>query len=754
MLKDFTPRPYQSSIFETLTNHNTLVVLPTGLGKTAIAMMIAARRLLLYPKKKIVFLAPTKPLVQQQLNSFNENFFLQEEEFALFTGSVPPSQRKNLWDKARFIFSTPQTIENDVLSGNVDLSEVSLFIFDEAHRATGDYAYVFLAKKYVEESSAVRVVALTASPGADVEKIKEVSSNLFIERIEYRSIDSPDVKPFTNAVDVKWDEVVLSKPHQRIVNYLSDSYNKKLKKIKEFGLLQGPVSSYSKTQLLKMQQELHSSISSGEMTPEILQSISLLAESLKLSHAIELAQTQTLFALHEYLYGILSSSRNSKTKAIKNLVKDPDFLSALSITRDLLKENVEHPKLSILIRRIKAILDIRPDSKIIVFSQYRDTAVQIEKRLSDFASSSVFFGQAKKNGVSFSQKKQKEVLDNFRENKFSVLIATSVAEEGLDIPSVDFVFFFEPVPSAIRSVQRRGRTGRHKEGFVNVLVTKGTKDEASKWVSFHKEKRMYSVLETLSKSFNLSSSQKSISSFERDAIKVMEKNSTSDKKIKKTDFKIIADHREKGSPLLKNLLDFNVDLQLKQLDVGDYMLSSDVCVEFKNARDFLDSIVDGRILTQLRSLVQYPKPLFVIEGDLNEAASRKVDQNAIHGMLSTIALSYRIPVLRTSGPLETAKLFMTIAKREQVGGTDLFTFHTSKPLEEGTLQEYIVSSFPTIGPSLAKALLVHFDTIQKITTASVDDFKKIPLIGDKKASELHKIFNQSYKETKRNPYKQ
>ncbi|MBN1175232.1 DEAD/DEAH box helicase [Candidatus Woesearchaeota archaeon] len=754
MLKDFTPRPYQSAIFETLANNNTLVVLPTGLGKTAIAMMIAARRLFLYPTKKIVFVAPTKPLVEQQLTSFNNQFFLGQEEFALFTGSIPPSQRKSLWKKARFIFSTPQTIENDVLSGNVDLSEVSLFIFDEAHRATGDYAYVFLAKKYVEDSSCVRIVALTASPGADVDKIKEVSSNLFIERIEYRSIDSPDVKPFTNNVDVKWDEVVLSKPHQRIVDYLTNAYNKKLKKIKEFGLLQGPVSSYSKTQLLKMQQELHSSISSGEMTPEILQSISLLAESLKLSHAIELAQTQTLFALNEYLYGILSSSRNSKTKAIKNLVKDPDFLSALSITRDLLKENVEHPKLSILVRRIKAILDIKPDAKIIVFSQYRDTASQIEKRLSDFASSSVFFGQAKKNGVSFSQKKQKEVLENFRENKFSVLIATSVAEEGLDIPSVDFVFFFEPVPSAIRSVQRRGRTGRHGEGFVNVLVTKGTKDEASKWVSFHKEKRMYSVLETLSKSFNLSSSQKSISSFERDAIKVMQKNSTDDIKKKKTDFKIVADHREKGSALLKNLIDAGVDLQLKQLDVGDYMLSPDVCVEFKNARDFLDSIVDGRILTQLRSLVQYPKPLFVIEGDLNEAASRKVDQNAIHGMLATIAISYRIPVLRTSGPLESAKLFITIAKREQVAGTDLFTFHTSKPLEEGMLQEYIVGSFPTIGPALAKALLEHFDTIQKIITASVDDFKKIPLIGDKKATELYKIFNQSYKETKKNPYKQ
>ena len=752
MISDFTPRPYQSSIFETLTQFNTLVVLPTGLGKTAIAMMIAARRLLLYPNKKIVFVAPTKPLVEQQLDSFANSFFLSKNDFALFTGSISPSKRKNLWKNSRLIFSTPQTIENDVLSGNVDLSEVSLFIFDEAHRATGDYAYVFLAKNFVESSSAQKIVALTASPGADIEKINEVSKNLFIERIEYRSVDSPDVKPYTNNVEVKWDEVNLSKPHKKVVDYLTNAYNKKLTKIKSFGFLNRSITSYSKTQLLLMQKELHGSVTKGDVSSELLQSISLLAEALKLSHAIELAQTQTLFALNEYLYGILSSSRLSKTKAIKNLVRDPDFLSALSITRDLIKAGVEHPKLAILLRRIKAIIEIKPDAKIIVFSQYRDTAIKIEKKLSEFASSSVFFGQAKKNGVSFSQKKQKEVLNKFRSNDFSVLIATSVAEEGLDIPSVDFIFFFEPVPSAIRTVQRRGRTGRHTDGFVNVLMTKGTRDEANKWVSIHKEKRMYSVLETLSKSFNASSSQKSLTTFERDAVNSMRDRSDNLVLKQKTSFKIIVDHREKGSTLLKILLDMGVNLQLKQLDVGDYMLSPDVCVEFKNARDFLDSIVDGRILTQLRSLVQYPKPLFVIQGDLNEAGTRKVDQNAIHGMLATIALSYKIPVLRTSTPLESANLFMTIAKREQSDGNDQFTFHTSKPFDDATLQEYVVSSFPTIGSTLAKALLEHFDTIQNIISASEDDFKKIPLIGTKKAKELKKIFTQSYKSVKHNPY--
>ncbi|MCA9478674.1 MAG: DEAD/DEAH box helicase, partial [Nanoarchaeota archaeon] len=146
MLKNFSPRPYQLTIFKETLHHNTLVVLPTGLGKTAIAMMVAARRLLTYPKQKILFLAPTKPLVEQQLKAFKKDFVLHETDFALFTGSVAPSKRQELWNQARVIFSTPQTIENDVLSQKISLKDVSLLIIDEAHRATGDYAYVFLTK--------------------------------------------------------------------------------------------------------------------------------------------------------------------------------------------------------------------------------------------------------------------------------------------------------------------------------------------------------------------------------------------------------------------------------------------------------------------------------------------------------------------------------------------------------------------------------------------------------------------------------
>lgn len=739
MLSNFKPRPYQEVIFASTVNQNTLVVLPTGLGKTAISMMLAARRFMLYPNSKIVFLAPTKPLVEQQLDSFKEKFLLSEERFALFTGATPPAKRQKMWSDASLIFSTPQTLENDVLSGKIYLKDVSLIVFDEAHRATGDYAYVFLASEYVKQSSHQRILALTASPGTDKTSIDDVMNNLFLEKIEFRKLTDPDVKDFTQDTDVVWENIILPPQLKRVVSYLDAAYRDKLNQVKNFGYLSQPIDSYKKVNLIMLQQKLHSMISQGQQSIELLQSISLLAQSLKLQHALELAETQSVYALHEYMYNLLSISRTTKTKAVKNLVIDPNFLSALSITRDLLKENIEHPKLSVLKERVLSLINNKPDAKIIIFSQFRDSATRIQEWIKP-VSSSLFFGQAKKNGVGFSQKKQKEVLDDFRSGKFSCLIATSVAEEGLDIPSVDQVFFFEPVPSAIRSVQRRGRTGRHSKGFVNVLVTKGTRDESYRWVSFHKEKRMFEVLSSFSKSpssYSENNSQKSLSNFALDKPKFEENLLT-----------VVVDHREKGSPVLKALRSLGVSIDLKQLQVGDFVISNDACVEYKQYSDFLGSIIDGRLLVQLRSLSQYTKPILILEGDATPSSLRRIDREAIQGMISTISLSYRIPIIRTFSPLETAQFLHTMARREQTNEQHEFTYHTAKPLTDKELLEYVVSSLPNIGGALAKSLLENFDSLLSLISASSDDLKRIPLIGEKKAQELVRLFSLSYQSSK------
>jgi len=743
MLSNLTPRPYQEVIFASCVNQNTLVVLPTGLGKTAIAMMLAARRFMLYPKSKIVFLAPTKPLVEQQLNAFKEKFLFSEDKFALFTGSTPPAKRKKMWDEATLIFSTPQTLENDVLGDKISLKDVSLMIFDEAHRASGDYAYVFLASEYVKQATYQRILALTASPGSDKESIDNVMDNLFLEKIEFRRLSDSDVKDFTQETTVVWENVILPNKIQRIVDYLSLAYKDKLNQVNNFGFLSRSPDSYTKMNLLMLQQKLHAQLQQERASIELFQSISLLAQALKIKHSLELAQTQSVHALHEYLYGLLSSSRTTKTKAVKNLVIDPNFLSALSITRDLIKEGIEHPKLDLLKQRVFDLIEKKPDAKIIIFSQFRDSATKIQEWINPI-SSSLFFGQAKKNGVGFSQKKQKEVLDNFKSGKFSCLIATSVAEEGLDIPSVDQVFFFEPVPSAIRSVQRRGRTGRHTKGFVTVLVTKGTQDEANRWVSFHKEKRMFSVLDSFSKTSNTKKSlpQKSLSSF-TDKL-----DDSNDKSVT-----IVVDHREKGSPVLKALRSLGVSIELKQLQVGDFVISKDACVEYKQYRDLLDSIVDGRLLVQLRSLAQYKKPILLLEGDATPSNLRRVNKSAIQGMITTIALSYRIPIIRTFSSLESAQFLQIMASREQLNHQQEFTYHSSKPLTDKELLEYVVSSLPNIGGSLAKSLLDSFDNLQELLHASVDDLKNVDLIGEKKAHELNRLFSLSYKSTKDNSYR-
>ena len=165
---NFTPRDYQKTISESCFKKNTLVVLPTGLGKTKIAIMALSKRLRDYPNSKALFLTPTKPLANQIFNEITES--TSEKEISLFTGKIPPSKRKELWKESRVIISTPQCIENDLINNNLDLREVSTLVIDEAHRAVQEYSYTWIAKQYRKTSNFERLIGLTASPGSDLKK--------------------------------------------------------------------------------------------------------------------------------------------------------------------------------------------------------------------------------------------------------------------------------------------------------------------------------------------------------------------------------------------------------------------------------------------------------------------------------------------------------------------------------------------------------------------------------------------------------
>jgi ERCC4-related helicase len=727
MIKDFAPRLYQQTILGTAANNNTMVVLPTGLGKTASAFMLAAQRLTQYPNSKILMLAPTKPLCEQHVETFKKHLDIPKAKIVLFTGSVTPKKRGEMWKEAQVIISTPQGSENDIINKRVKLQEVSLLIFDESHHATKDYAYVWIADQYEKNCKFPRILALTASPGSDLDKIKEVCTNLHIEKVEVRTEKDPDVKEYIQNVKINWEKVPFPEKFKIIQKHLKDCRMSKLLAAQKLGYCNDH--NASKGQLLELQGGLQKKLSSGFRDFEILKSVSLIAEALKVDHAIELIETQGVKPLSSYFKKIQQEALTTKIKATKNLSIDLNFKSAAYLTEQLINQNIEHPK---LLRLQELILNsTKRNSKTIIFTQYRDSAEDIVCKLDEVKiSNHIFVGQAKKKGLGFSQKKQKEILDQFRKGEFKVLVTTSVSEEGLDIPKVDDVIFYEPVPSAIRTIQRKGRTGRLEKGEVTILLTEGTRDEIYRWASHHKEKRMYRNLEKIKKELVL----------DKPEITTLHKFIKDDQVVA-----ILADHREKDNKIVKELIDLGVSVRTAQLNSADYVVSGKVGVELKKVPDFVNSILDHRLLEQIRDLRNnFEKAVLIIEGEEDIYSVRKVHGNAIRGMLASVVLDFKVPVLYTKNPRDTAALLAVMAKREQDTSREI-TYHASKPLSMKEQQEFIVSSFPTIGVVNARNLLEKFSSIKKLINANKKDLMQVEGIGEKIAERLIKVFEEKYK---------
>ena len=487
----------------------------------------------------------------------------------------------------------------------------------------------------------------------------------------------------------------------------------------------------NKTDLLKLQGELQRRLSSGERDYEMMRTVSLVAEALKVDHALELLETQGIKPLQTYFSKIQREALTSKVKATKNLAIDANFRSAGYLTDELVRNDVEHPKLLKLQEIVKETIKNDNKAKLIVFTQFRDSAEEIIKKIEEIkVSGNIFFGQAKKNGVGFSQKKQKEILDKFRSGEFNVLVATSVAEEGLDIPKVNKVIFYEPIPSAIRSIQRSGRTGRLEKGEVTILVTSNTRDEGYRWSAHRKEKRMYRNLEKL-KTQSVLLLEKPVSTLQ-------------DYIPKEQVVSVVADHREKNNRIVKELINLGVSVKTEQLESADYVVSGKVGVELKKVPDFVASIIDGRLLEQVRFLKQFfTKSVLIIEGDEDIYAVRKVHANAIRGMLSSIVLDFGVPILYTKSSIDTAALLAVMAKREQSKDRD-YSLHDRKPRSIKEQQEFVVASLPSLGLSNAKKLLEHFSSIKKIVNASKEEIMALEGIGEKTAERLLDIFDEEY----------
>ena len=733
---------------DVLKKGNTMIVAPTALGKTIVATLVAADRLDKVKNSKILVLAPSKPLAIQHESTFKE--FLTVPCSSI-TGAVKTDERVKRWEESQIICATPQTVESDLLKGRYSLKDVSLVVFDECHHGVGSYSYVYLASRYVKESKFNLILGLTASPGSDKEKIKEVCDNLYVQNIVVKTEEDYDVRPYFNPVAIDWVRVKMSSELEKIKKHVDKALKVRLKGLKNMGIIR--TVSVNKTDILRARGRVQSAIArTVNPKKECFQAISILSAVINIQHSQELIETQGVVTFNKYVARL----RKKKTKAAKSLIQDPNFGKAIYLAREAEKHGLEHPKLKKVTDIIKKELGQngqtklqseryvkdadQKSSKIMVFTQYRDSLEMIHQKLEkEGIKSAKFFGQASRDGEKgLTQKEQKEIIKAFKIGEYDVLLSTSVAEEGIDIPAVDLVILYEPVPSEVRMIQRRGRTGRKRSGRVKVLITNGTRDEGYYWASINKERRMKrqlidpEVLEELNSN--------AIERMENEKrVKVL------DPAPKKEELPVVfADTREGNSKVIRHLSEMEIDVKVQAMAVGDYQVSDEVVIERKTAKDFVDSIVDKRLFKQARSLMEeFKRPLIILEGD--DLYNGMINPNAIRGSIASIALDFGISIIPTRNAQDTAAMIKRIAIREQSGEKTPIQIRTDKkPVNLWEQQLFIIESLPNIGPVNAKNLLEHFGTVANIINASESQLQEVEGIGKKTAANIRKVVDSKY----------
>jgi len=711
-------RAYQEKIFAAISSKSSMVVLPTGLGKTYIAAMLAAHTIANLGGK-VLFMAPTKPLVLQHKDTFDAVMKIDRSKMVCFTGTTPPSKREEGYKDATIIFATPQVIENDIISKRLKLDDINLLIFDEAHRATGDYAYVYIAQTYNSTKKDGMVLGITASPGYDRSRIKDIIKNLGITNLHIENEDSHDVAPYVHDIKTEWVRLTFPPELEQSRALLRKVYDEKLEIVLRFRLTTKPKKYINKRDLLGFGEQLRRMLSKRPVAGEIYTGIKAQSIAIKVSHAIELLETQGPHAMLSYFEKV----KKQKSKSAKEMLLDVRISRAVSLAR---KYENEHPK----IIKLKEILQtIKEGQNAIVFSQYRDSVMQIAKALETIEGIRPirFVGQSsRENDEGLTQKKQKEILDAFKKGAYNVLVATSVAEEGLDIPNVDLVVFFEPIPSEIRTIQRRGRTGRRRTGRLVVLIMEDTIDEAYYNVAKGKEKKMHSVLSKMgTKTAVKNDGQIKLDSFNSHNIK------------------IICDVRENPS-IIKQLAK-KATIEMRTLEVGDYILSERIGIERKSTEDFLRSLFDNKLFEQVRNLRDSFKiPLLLIEGE-NIFTKHDANSSAVRSALLAILVDFNVGIIFSNDISESAEYLYHLARREQMeqrGTPKLRGDKRAMTLQE--TQVYLLEGLPNISSTLARRLLSHFVSVERVIAASEEELKEVEGIGKKTAKKIREIVSANY----------
>ncbi|MFB6298622.1 MAG: DEAD/DEAH box helicase [Salinirussus sp.] len=771
-------RAYQHRLAAAASEDHTLVCLPTGLGKTAVSLLVTADRLAGVGGTALL-LAPTKPLVAQHADFYREALTIPDEEVVVFTGEVSPADRAAVFEQARVVVATPQVVENDLVGNRISLASVTHLTFDECHRATGDYAYNYIAERYHADADRPLVTGMSASPGDDEEAILTVCENLGLGRVEVMTADDADVAEYTHETSVEWERVDLPETVERIRDALNEVIRDRLTQLKELGVTSTTQPDASEREIRKTQGRLQELMDNDQS--EGYEGMSLLAEVRKLRTAVTYVETQSVESFRRYMERQREAARSSgASKADQRLVSDPKVRRAVRLAGEY---DDLHPKFRRARIRIARTLGIQDGERVIVFTESRDTAETLTEFLGEHFDVARFVGQSDTEGSEgMTQTEQQETLDRFRAGEFDVLVSTSVAEEGLDVPEVDLVLFYEPVPTAIRAIQRKGRTGRGSEGAVVVLLAEDTRDEAYFWKARQDQERMERELRGLqeaageiearleqadldaydgavaSENQDQDQDQAGLATFtgrDGDAGTDELEGEASEGVVATAGggdgetVEVVVDQRELDAAIPRDLSTREgIETRLETLAVGDYVLSDRVVVERKTVADFLSTLTGGdrSLFEQVGDAARsYARPVVLIEGE-GLYGERNVHPKAIHGALASLAVDFGASVLRTADEAETADLLTVVAEREQVTGGREVSVHGEK--QSRTLaeqQEYVVAAIAEVGPVTARSLLAEFGSVEAVMTADEEALQAAEGVGEVTAGRIREVVANPYR---------
>ncbi|TKC39145.1 hypothetical protein EI555_017052 [Monodon monoceros] len=452
-------RDYQLHIARTALFCNTLVCLPTGLGKTFIAAVVMYNFYRWFPSGKVVFMAPTKPLVTQQIEACYRVMGIPQSHMAEMTGSTQAFTRKEIWGSKRVHFLTPQVMVNDLSRGACPAAEIKCLVIDEAHKALGNYAYC--------------------------QAVQQVITNLLIGQIEIRSEDSPDILPYSHerrveklVVPLGEELGAIQKAYIQILEALASSL------IRRNVLMRRDIPNLTKYQIILARDQFRKNPSPNIVGLQQGIIEGEFAICISLYHGYELLQQMGMRSLYFFLCGIMDGT---KGKLYEIIFKSADVYYFGDEDKTFC---YSHPKLKkleeIVVEHFKSwnaqkTSDKKCDeTRVMIFSSFRDSVQEIAEMLlqhQPIIRVMTFVGHASgKSMKGFTQKEQLEVVKQFRSGGYNTLVSTCVGEEGLDIGEVDLIICFDAQKSPIRLVQRMGRTGRKRQGRIVVILAEGREE--------------------------------------------------------------------------------------------------------------------------------------------------------------------------------------------------------------------------------------------------------------------------------------